>query len=334
MIGWLKPSKGKSKPRIIPLSVAFSESHDDSSEFINDMNGDITIGPLNSPMFAKAWQSDWKGEVFDLFTQQNKDFQTVGLVKNLFVRTAINGFQEDNVQLKNTAKDRQLFSFQCIEEKDDASSVINWKGIIDISETENPQAISKELQLIFGSPLIGLGKTKAQATVTLTKAPALESITTNDKSVISIVLESDVLIDLKIPKYTPCLNVFQAYKEAFNEIDSSLVLVDMCAEQHLQGGRYYWHRYFKNSLKQYQPQVLTSAGSVFVFENSVQAKERIERWLRLGIDPSKEQLGNYINEAGNVQENWQVNPFNRGNGYGEISLLPNNYMNLKEKVNA
>ncbi len=332
-INWLKPSLNKTKPLTIPLCVAYNESDTTMPAFTNHLREQTPLNNANTSLLAKAWQSDWKNATYKQFYQQNKDYQPADIVKSLVVRTAINPYQENNIHLKNTAKDSQLFSYQCIENKNAAQASVNWQGVIDVSDTEDTATVVKQLQQVFATPLLGLGKTKAQASVTLTKAAPLPDINLNNSTTLAVVLESDALINLNISQYSPCLNVFEAYKQAFKNIDQHLELVDMCATQQLEGGGYYWHRYFKKTLTDYQPQLLTCAGSVFVFANNAATKTRISRWLRLGIDPSEGQLGN-VKHNNNTEENWQLNPFNRGNGYGEITLLASHYAQQKENAYA
>ncbi|MDY6993184.1 MAG: hypothetical protein SVR94_11350 [Pseudomonadota bacterium] len=107
----------------------------------------------------------------------------------------------------------------------------------------------------------------------------------------------------------------QRYAEVWARLsEQSLELLYFYAHQGLVGGNYLWHRFWQSVTEHYNPQVLTLAGSVFVFKLKHKEKARalVAAWVRDGLPQLPE-----------ASEDWRHNPYIAANGYGEILINPN-----------
>lgn len=105
-----------------------------------------------------------------------------------------------------------------------------------------------------------------------------------------------------------------AYAATWAELSSGqLELLWYYARQQLVGGQYLWRRFGKGR-RPYNPEVLTTPGSVFVLKlagDRTIAEERLSEWLSHGLCQLAEAPGS---------EHWQETPFIRNNGYGEVAI--------------
>lgn len=182
----------------------------------------------------------------------------------------------------------------------------------NISETDK-KALQIELARFLSNGLFGIGKTAASATVTTShcfdppppKTIDINRLQTGQTIIITLQSLSKLLPDkLQTDATNDGKTLRACYQDKFTKY--GLELKTFFAEQQFIGG-YYWHkRYNKN--KPYNPQILTKAGSVFRFivTDANRAQEALTDWQIYGI-PSDD-------------ENWQSNPYNRNNGYGEIAI--------------
>jgi hypothetical protein len=196
------------------------------------------------------------------------------------------------------------------------SAQLTWQTVVDISGVDaEKQSTARELVMqVLNHGLIGVGKTKANIRVKAVQAPMSKKIAFegNDKNMVYLTLQTPALLTPNI-----CGSgedaLFQAYSSYFAVASShTLALQHFYASQVLRGGNYQKTR-FKgkaNSPPAYKPWLLTEAGAVFVLKvNDTNAvKEKLAQWLKTGL-PSV---------AGH--ENWETNPYQPANGFGEIAL--------------
>jgi hypothetical protein len=114
----------------------------------------------------------------------------------------------------------------------------------------------------------------------------------------------------------------QAYAQVFKDLsDNKLELVRFFATQSLAGGFYLWRRF--QSPNNYQPYLLTEAGSVFVLRARAgeedKVKDLIEIWAKKGLPLPNWAVEKY-QRAGNPGDFWSNCPYIPQNGYGEVAV--------------
>jgi hypothetical protein len=124
-------------------------------------------------------------------------------------------------------------------------------------------------------------------------------------------------------------DVLQIYRTAWAELSHNrLELSHYFARQELAGG-WYLHRRFRKGLP-YQPWLLTSAGSVFVFRGiQPGAGEHLQEWLERGL-PIDDRLVEPNQLGGDRFRYWERCPYVPENGYGEIGV--NLHLNWKDHL--
>ena len=324
---YVYPEESKGE-RLLPLKRSLVQLDGESFQ-------DVALKPLDTDSDNYvAFQDDWKDEVFEHFPYAPLD-------KTIVVRTAINPLEWDdetqeqqtsahNVNtgkptvnpIYGTAKTGQLFSYVCINhEQSNTSEPVRWQGYIDVCRVpENfRKAVLQELLTVLSQPIFPLGKTRAIALLQFTQPVGVQSAPPlqNGQKVV-VTLNSPAWLHLRDSEdIMPTEDLTGHYKQQFLALSQdSLDLHELYAHQYLSGGEYMHFRFFPG--QQYKPQVLTSAGSVFVFTvaDAERATLHLNNWLNQGLAPLPGQWGS--DEQGD--ETWSLNPFNRGNGYGEISV--------------
>lgn len=318
---WFKPSHKGKRPQTIPLNLAHFANESAKVQF-STLTDIEPIAIIEKYKFAPEWQSDWKGAIYEKLAEVAPQYKQADTANTLVVKTAIEPFSDDNLLARNTAKDASLFSYNCIVHKSDNDEPLVWIGEIDLSLIEDEttkKEVANQLSHVLSSPILSLGKTKA-ATSTSELSPVSDKQVafTEDESTIAIKLESDAYIELNLSNIAATQDLTSAYANAFRQISPELTLVTVFASQKLQGGDYLWHRYFNNEEEStYCPYLITEAGSVFIFKNSQQTRQTLQAWLNTGLPIVPNALGN----KGASIPQWQINPFNQGNGFGEIAPL-------------
>jgi len=209
------------------------------------------------------------------------------------------------------AQDGQLFSMEVIE-------VEGYQWLANINCEQLPETARSELWELLHTGLHGLGKTKATATITCDPEPYKFPVTVNqlpEKTGETFVLMLQTAALLLPPLENDALTLHQRYAATWkNLFNDSVDLSHFYAQQRLVGGGYLQERFWK-ARKIYHPEILTTAGSVFIF--TVKALDKVkcclETWLETG-------LPQHPNTPGG--ENWQENPYIAANGYGEIVINP------------
>ncbi len=265
---------------------------------------------------ATAFQTDWKGECYELAC--NGWGRTE---RHLRVRTDIDG--------SGMAKESSLFAYECVAAPiKDGKPQTEWLFDLDLSSipATDSAAVCTELAEILGYGLFPLGKTDAAVSVAVRSSASTwkSGLPGNMKAndLVPLLLVTDALLfptDAVADKDD--IDLLAIYRAAFADLAEQaggkdvLQLSHFFATQRLVGGGYLHHRYQQGG--DYQPWVLTEAGSVFVFKvgNVDSAKRVLQHWADHGLALPK-----------NVQPNegatWQTLPYLRQTGHGEVAIAP------------
>lgn len=280
---------------------------------------------------APAFQTDWKPEVRDLATKDQGWGQTL---RHLRVRT--------DIDERGQAKDQSLFAYQCIAAPADVQGRLQteWLFDIDLGAIDAEQqraAIWAELGDLLGAGLAPLGKTDARAEVSTAPAdsPAngavwpprdLDAAPLQAGEQISIVLVSDALLfpTNAIADKGLTANLGDIYANAFDQLlqqsnaAGALHYSHHFATQRMAGGKFsHSRRAGCNPPCDYQPLVLTEAGSVFVFtvQDAARAARALRSWQVDGLPLTEDVMS--VHGA-----SWKDHAYLRENGYGEIAVEP------------
>ena len=302
------PVKVGATQRPLPVLQSMAVIPNDEETQLIDLAQSSLTGLINGQV--PAFSSDWKDKHW------NKATAFCGQVnptKHLDIRTAI----EDG-----KAKDQQLFAMETVQSKDH-----EWLTNIDLSTVceTNRDAVIQELLEVLSLGIWPLGKTKAKASVVIDEEYKLHQISDTEQlntgTVIISLMTSALLLTSQpgCPATNGGSELETAYKQAWDELSSNtLTLTRYFTQERLYGGRYWWGRFGGKTTEQswgehYQPQILSEAGSVFVFEiktgQETKAEKLIKEWLRLGLPQHEDH-----------PDNWQSNPWIKNNGYGEIAV--------------
>lgn len=300
------PVEAGATQRPLPVLQSMAVIPNGNDTQLIDLAQSSLTGLINDQV--PAFPSDWKDKHWTMAT----DFcGQVDPTKHLDIRTAI----EDG-----KAKDQQLFAMETVQSKGH-----EWLTNIDLSEVceTNRDAVIQELREVLSLGIWPLGKTKAKASVVVEKEYKLHQCNTPPKS--GTVIISLMTPALLLTSQPGCLatnggsELETAYKKAWDDLSGhTLTLTRYFTQERLYGGRYWWGRFGRGLSEQswgehYQPQILSEAGSVFVFEINTgqenKADKLIEEWQRLGLPQHEDH-----------PDNWEHNPWIKNNGYGEIAV--------------
>ena len=266
---------------------------------------------------APAFAPDWKD------TGPRSYFGWPELGRELRVRTAI-----DRKKLR--ARDEQLFSYDMVR-----PGTACWHSRISLAGVPGPdrQAVGEQLQSLLSLGLLGFGKSKSTARVTVVPGgairPALDTGRVADRmgedGLVCITLQTPALLldPDDLDETSGQCTLRKAYRTTWQKISPSLVLCHFYARQTLAGGRYLARRRQGRGEGEagYYPWVLTDAGSVFVFRviDNDPAQAALEEWLRDGLPLADNVLTAYGME-GDAAGHWRNCPYVPHNGYGEIAI--------------
>lgn len=308
------PAADGKRPVAVPLStVQVKGQTEDRTPPFYDVALRETEGPINgrAPAFAVDWKDDSKIREY---------FGWDPLKRELRVRTAI-----DRDKLK--AKDEKLFAMETVVPEDHA-----WLATADLTDiADKTVRANAEAQLrgLLAIGLRNLGKTKAVATVTVAAAPAAPCVPSTGGAMPGnlwvVTLQTPALLcdPRQLHESSTAAELKAAYQDTWSALSKDLTLVRYFARQELAGG-YYLRNRFQHGAP-YRPFLLTSAGSVFVFQGD--AGSKLRDWVTKGLPPAPwvcEVYGRGCKE----DDLWKYCPYIRENGYGEIAV------NLKTHVTA
>lgn len=299
------------RPIPIPLSIVVVKDAEHVRHF-RDVALMANAGLIRR--HAPKFQVDWKEADRRAFRRAFHECSWNPLVdpprRTLQVHAAIS-------QATGVADTGGLFSMEQIRHEDH-----DWMAGISLAAIpqNEQQAVYRELCALFEHGVHGLGKTGASARV----EPMVAVLPGELAPDIPDIMERPLVITLMsaarlLPDYhtLPACNggeaLRRAYATAWRDLSKdSLELRHFYATQELVGGNYMWRRF--QSKQPYNPEALTTPGSVFVFRiregREAQARRCLSTWLRLGLPSHPDCPG----------QDWRGTPYLPQNGYGEIQV--------------
>jgi len=285
-----------------PLSLAYFGNNNNSlRDLCQHREAQLmpSAGTYHSPVFSSDWKPDQHNnpQVFS-----NEDYKPLEQPDRILsVRTAIN-------QQTGAADEGRLFSMECID-----TTTHEWVAELDLNQQDETQlaAAKQALQKILATPLDGIGKTRARATVSPCAAPPFPVRADGEQFTIVMLLTPCRMFSDESINGQQSFSVENAYREYWHQL--GFKLSHYYTRQALEGGEHYYRHRLKKLKPQvaYQPVLLTLPGSVFALESpSDEPETEFGEYLRLGLPP--------LNR--NASRNWQTDPFIRENGYGRIAL--------------
>ncbi|MBK7931773.1 MAG: hypothetical protein IPJ98_31115 [Bryobacterales bacterium] len=258
-----------------------------------------------APRFDIDWKRQERSEI-------SKRFGWESLKRELRVRTAIDGE-------KLRADDEKLFAYDMIQPEG-----FQWLGRVVLSGIQDPSEradVTASLAKLLGGGLQSLGKTKVLTHFDCCPDPFPPKFASHTSSVqgqwvVSLNTPALLIDPDAITKATGSDELEAAYRTSFSDLSGGrLKLVSYFARQSLAGGDYLYRRFCRKD--DYQPWLLTNAGSVFVLERvngtEEEVMELLNLWLERGLDLPARVKARY-------GESWKRNPFIRQNGYGEVTV--------------
>lgn len=296
------------RPVAVPLSFCYARSG--PKDRLHDVALRSGAGLVNerAPLFAPDWKTQHEAHA-----RERCGFGA-SLRETLQIRNAID--PETGAVAEN-----KLFALEGV-----VSDTHHWLAELHLSAVPEGErvALIDELDAFFKGGLDRLGKTKAEAVVRVWRGPfpkAARSQPWSENGDLVITLQSDARLllpkrflsrDHVVPPTNGGASLLEAYREAWMDLSKdSLCLRRFYASQHLVGGMYWWGRFGgKVNPSAYNPELLTGAGSVFVFavEKPVTAKDKLDAWLVKGLPQADK------------RDKWDQNPYTGPNGYGEIAV--------------
>ncbi|SEH08161.1 hypothetical protein [Candidatus Venteria ishoeyi] len=317
---------GQIRPFVIPLS--FVVDHND--EF-RDACLQSKPGLLNgdAPTFLPDWKDKHYPQVFEFLQQQPPKQEQEKLERQVVVHTAIDSHSGRSLE-------KGLFTLETIEPDNYC-----WHSEVhfddhDINESDKIEVLN-ELDSLFQQGLSALGKTNACATVsyaatTLTAKTFCEQwevISETPDNTLVLILQTPALLlpDLEgLHSSNSDATLLEKYRQSWKVLSQdSLELSHFYAQQHLAGGSYMQKRFWADK-DDYYPEILTNAGSVFVFhlkQDKLEiAQTQLKKWLKTGLPQHGDQ---------HLGQHWETNPYIAANGYGEIRIRPKQWVEKQVK---
>lgn len=310
----------RSRPVTPPLSLVKLQAHEGALYDLALFREPILIGEPNgsnrTKWIAPSFDIDWKddSDVRQLFGWANP-------TRELRVRTAI----DPN---RRKAKEEQLFAYEMIVPDD-----VIWHAAIDLSaitDLSSRKKVEEQLVGLLMNGLRGLGKTKAEATVSVSPAGSAPPIHASDPAprIDAQSQQHSWIVTLQTPALlcdpedVKSNGLLEAYRRTWDKLSSfTLHLEYFFARQSLSGGYYLYRRFMKPG--EYYPYLLTDAGSVFVLSalpgKEPEAQTCIKDWLTHGL-PIPELTLPVIKDDSLPHDDWRNCPYVREGGYGEIAV--------------
>ena len=267
-------------------------------------------------IFAPFFKPDWKeGDL-------EKAANALGIAEScspphvLRIHTAINA--EKGVSEKN-----QLFSIESVD-----TSEHTWCADIMLNEipADKRPGVIRCLAGYLDNGISNIGKTKSIADVRLKSQTFLPTnaltFSESKNDIIFIATLSTAARMLPTNLTAQGTNGDKVLHDSYDNYwkfisNNTLSLSHFFAQQELNGGDFYWHRYIKSKSKdnhEYAPEWLTTPGSVFVLktteQNQEQATKYLRDWVKYGLPPAEDR----------IFDDWQTDPYLSKHGFGEISV--------------
>ncbi len=309
------PSTGEERASVIPLStVKAGDRHYDVSACPEPVLIRVA-DEWRSPEF----QTDWKDDGL-----AREKHHWARAMRELRVRTEIDSSKRTANRGGEGADGGSLFAWEVVHPWDEENKPVAWRARIDLADV--PEEDREEVAQVLGTVLARLGfvsKTKALCAcgAAAVDAPSLAVL----GETLRLVLQTPALLaDPRFQKarvatgkvWLDAAETLALYQEAWAELSAGTLELTHCfADQFLAGGKHLAVRFQKR--RPYNPWLLTSAGSVFVFavKDKDRALARVNEWLAQGLP-----LPNWAATA--FGSDWKSNPYLPQNGFGEISVSP------------
>ena len=319
------PSKADvlDRRRVFPLSLAWvgdAWTNEKPNQTIPQNLIDLALLPDDNANYvntrttqAAKFQVDWKPKEWKAAHQLVEALPECK--RHLAVHTAID-------RQTGQSGEKQLFSLDCIE-----PTGMAWCMDIDlnaITPAEQRAKVLGEILKVLARPLVGLGKTKAIATVAVQTKSFLDEteikpIDGTNYFIVCLQTPAVMFDDAQaqaIPASGDTDKLRECYQAYWDKISKkSLKMLRFFAAQQREGGQFVWHHYLKKKNQNYRPFWLTKAGSVFVLEaiegKLNEAQLLLQDWRSLGLPQPDGEPSHQL---------WQHNPYIRENGYGEIRI--------------
>lgn len=309
-------ASGDQRPRVDPASLAEADFGVKPVPVVDlaACNGPVLLGKgkvLSAPLFAVDWKANG-----DRDQRLADHFGRAKPARQLRVRTAID-------TETRAAEDAKLFAYEALLHEHAVLSEAapttdwrphTWRSRIDLSavKPEDRPAARETLLKALRHGLYFLGKTKAIARVVEITPTIAEAPKPAVGKTVVLTLQTPALLTAvgTVQPGAGAKDLHTAYGDYFtNASDGSLSLSHFYARQKLRGGGYQHQRFQKGGV--YQPWLLTDAGAVFVLtvQDAAKAQTLLAEWLAQGLSP-----------ASGWSTDWQQNPYQRANGFGEIAL--------------
>lgn len=289
----------------IPLSLTLCDGN------VIDMAGGKKKYWKAAPKFSPDWKQEDRNKIMAAMEQGN-----INKPKRLVVvRTEINS--ENRV-----SEESKLFSLECINTEQH-----NWCADIDLCHVAKDKRVTmlKELQQIFNKGLTGIGKTKAQAKISIQLDKPYKPQTnrlTPGRQLITLITAARMLPpDLSIQGTNSAKQLKQTYLKYWQTAlkDEDLILETYFAQETLTSTYYHQQRY--KPKESYYPEWLTGAGSVFVLNiNDEATLKNLTKLASAGLPAQQEVEG--------AEASWKTTPFLPEHGYGEIQINNKIQLNL------
>lgn len=294
-----------------PLSLAILDDDQAEKRELLDMATSQEITKWEQvPSFAP----DWK-EADHTLINNFIDQPDIRPKKYLTLRTEINSE-------KGISEESRLFSQECID-----SAEHDWCADVNLCNIpeEKQASVFESLKKIFDQGLSGIGKTKAQATVSLTKKPFTQKSAKlkSGQQIITLTTAARMLPpDLRIQGTNSADDLKATYQTYWRTIlsgtadNKNIQLISYYAQQTL-ASTYYHHQQPPHhpAQEKYYPEWLTNAGSVFVLQiDDEKALKKLEEFSHAGLQAHAEADGNTAS--------WKTTPYLPEHGYGEIQIKP------------
>ncbi len=279
----------------------------------------ILLRDADGQWAAPAFPCDWKN-----YADAEAPYGIIHPAREMRVRTRIDP-KKRTADRGDGDEGGALFALEVVHPFTADDAPLAWHGGIDFPEgleARDRKALASQLQRLLAT-LGFVSKTKAVCNVTATPSQAPKAPNFKEGDTFRIVLTTPALIadsrfqDLNGTPKSGALNASETqacYAAAWEALsDGSLELSHAFADQFLAGGNALARRYQKG--KAYDPWLLTSAGSVFVFTVKCPAKaeQKIKTWLTRGLD-----LPTWAETR--FGKDWNSNPYRTENGFGEIAV--------------
>ena len=326
----ISDKEGVKRPQTIPLSLAIHSvvNHKGKKRRIP-----VDVADLDDPVNKQYWQQpgksdvyslpdfqpDWKDKDWSIASKKGYDFPLPD--RFTLIRTQIESGES------NVAKEAGLFSIECCDTRytryDDTSGAetshdLVWSAAIDVSASKESVVAKAKLLKGLERGLNRIGKTKAHASVSVTDTPydyPQQAIPQCGESVvISLMTDARILPSLShAEKPIHATGSQDALQDSYQRYwGDSFELKTFYAQQKQTGGEFF-RRKFQKQRRDYRPEWLTLAGSVFVLTVKDEAgRALLATWQQHGI-PAYPDFEDGL-------PHWKQSPHLPEHGFGQVML--------------